>query len=75
MLPTPSIEVRDAKHHRRFRIIIGAMVLFVVVLLALQYTGHGVLPARKTSTLWGFLVGLAGTWIYNEYQLSPRRRD
>jgi hypothetical protein len=61
--------------HRRFRIFVGLLVTAGVVLLALQYTPYHLFPERKTSTLWGFLVGVLAMTAYAEYRWSAARRD
>jgi hypothetical protein len=61
--------------HRRFRIIVGTLFLIAAVLLVLQYTPYHLLPERKTSSLWGFMVGVLAMTAYAEYRWSPSRRD
>jgi hypothetical protein len=61
--------------HRRFRIFVGMLCVVGIVLLILQYTPYHVLPERKTSTLWGFLVGVLAMTAYAEYRWSAARRD
>jgi hypothetical protein len=74
MLLSPNFETRPTpRAHRRFRIFVGCLALLVVVFLVLQYTPYRVFPERKTSTFWGFLVGLALMTGYAEY--SWRERD
>lgn len=71
---TPSVNA-DERAQRRFRIAVSILLLLDIIALVLQYTGHGVFPERKTSTLWGFLVGFLAAWLFFEYQWSPKRRD
>jgi hypothetical protein len=64
-----------ARAHRRFRLFVGLLVLAVVVLLVLQYTPLHPLPERKTSSLWGALVGLVAMTAIVEYGWSDARHD
>jgi len=61
---------------RRFRIIVGLVGLGVIGLLALQYTHFRLLPADKTDTLWGVVVGMAAALALAEYTwAAAERRD
>lgn len=61
--------------HRRFRIFVGTLCAIGIVLLVLQYTPYHLLPEQKTSTLWGFIVGVLAMTAYAEYRWSAARRD
>ncbi|MGZ8376962.1 MAG: hypothetical protein ACXW0Z_06935 [Gemmatirosa sp.] len=60
--------------HRRFRLIVGVLVLLAAVVLALQHTAHALLPARKTDSLWGILVGLVGAGLLLDRQWAAAAR-
>ena len=53
---------------RRFRTIVVLIALLVVIVLALQYTQHSLLPQSKTDTLLGVLVGVIGMGLLVSYR-------
>ena len=61
---------------RRFRIAIGVLAGIIALLLVFQYTPAHVLPPAKTTTLWGFLVGITG-WglLFDRSWAAAARRD
>jgi type VI protein secretion system component VasK len=60
--------------HRRFRLIVGVLAILVAVVLALQYTAHALLPARKNDALWGVLVGIVGMGLLLDRQWTAAER-
>jgi hypothetical protein len=60
--------------HRRFRSIVGLLVVVAAAALALQYTAHALLPAEKTDTLWGVLVGLVAMGLLVDWQWTRAAR-
>ncbi len=61
------------QHQRRFRIIVGALGLVLVGVLLLQYTSYALLPAAKTSMLWGMLVGGGVAAVLVDRQWTTKR--
>ena len=74
MLP-PSLSDRppDPEKHRRVRWIWGALLVAIAVVVALQYTSYALLPAEKTDTLWGVLVGAGFTVAVVEWHWRDAR--
>jgi di/tricarboxylate transporter len=73
----PFVEISDKapspERHRRFRGIVGVMIAVVGIALFLQSTSRALLPARKTSTLWGVLTGIVLMTAYVEWRWSRSR--
>ncbi len=66
--PTP-------RAHRGFRIAVGVIALLALTLLTLQYTPRALLPAAKTDSLWGVLVGVVGMSVFVEIRWAAARRE
>ncbi|MFN2637662.1 MAG: hypothetical protein ABR585_11600 [Gemmatimonadaceae bacterium] len=49
------------------------LIVIAAVIVCLQYTSYALLPANKTSTLWGVLTGLiVGGLIFGWLRFSTR---
>ena len=76
MLPFVNIpdKPRSQQAHQKFRTIVTLIVVVVAVVLALQYSSHPLLPARKTSSLWGVLTGVVLMTAFIEWRWSRALR-
>lgn len=62
--------------HRKFRVTTAALFVIALAAALLQATPAAVLPASKTSSLWGIVVGLAAMSVFIEWRWArTARRD
>jgi hypothetical protein len=63
-----------ATPRKKFRVVVGILFVVVAVLLIFQYSSRPLFATGRTSTLWGFLVGLAIAGVYFDRMAFGRAR-